>query len=135
MKNKLEKLKKARKCKSIYRKIRIHAANVSLFIKPISFKVNKSKRLDPKRSLAVFTKSKVSRDGHRAYAKFTQVVASEHSMKKISDEFRNAAEYEKAGDFIKLKDLIKTIRWRLSRIPEAETKRLLVMGDKGLSMS
>lgn len=76
----------------------------------------------------------MSRAGHRAYAKATGVLASERSMKRISDEFKGAAEYEISGDYIQLKDLVKTVRWRLSRIPETETRRLLIMADKGFSM-
>ena len=78
-------------------------------------------------------KSKVSRSGHRIYATATGALASERSMRRISDDFKKAAEYEISGDLIKLKNIIETVRWRLSRIPEEETRRILIMGVKGNS--
>lgn len=52
-------------------------------------------------------------------------------MNKIKSVFEAAAEYVIIDNYVRLKDTFKTVSWRLSRIPENEKRRILVMGDKG----
>jgi hypothetical protein len=90
--------------------------------------------VSPKKSLATYSKSKVTQREYRIFKSVCRNLSSEYAINRIKDEYLDAATYEIHDDFVRLKGVYKAVSWRLSRIPEDEKSRILIMCDKSKSM-